>query len=145
MLKESLDSICIFLFFTVEEKREKTVSNILNAKNKIRYEIAELNERLKQSKEVIQKYKNEILKMEESDDVVAPPSLGTTTPSSSAPGTPVATPTPNVPISTPVVDGVATIPATIATALPEIATSITLSTTPVGNPTTPSILQTRES
>ncbi|GAB1600291.1 YEATS domain-containing protein 4-like [Argonauta hians] len=56
-----------------EEKREKTVNNILNAKNKIRYEIAELNERLKQSKEAILKYKTEIVKMEECDDVLTQP------------------------------------------------------------------------
>lgn len=139
-----------------EEKREKTVNNILNAKNKIRYEIAELNERLKQSKEVIQKYKNEILKIDESDVMVAPPSLGiitspvTPAPSLPAPMTPVATPIPSlISIPTPVVDGAATtpatIPATIVSALPEISTSITLSTAAIGNLTTPNILQTRES
>ena len=52
-------------FFQVEEKKEKTLNNIVTAKNKIRYEIQELNERLKQRKEMIQKLKDELSKVDE--------------------------------------------------------------------------------
>ncbi|XP_074655607.1 YEATS domain-containing protein 4-like [Tubulanus polymorphus] len=48
-----------------EEKKTKTLHNIMNAKNKIRYEISELNERLKQSHEAIHKLKDEIKTVEE--------------------------------------------------------------------------------
>lgn len=47
-----------------EEKKEKSSATILSAKNKIRYEIAELNERLKQSKESIQKFQEELLRLD---------------------------------------------------------------------------------
>lgn len=47
-----------------EEKKEKTLNKILTAKNKIRYEISELNERLKQKKQTIQKLKDDISKLE---------------------------------------------------------------------------------
>lgn len=47
-----------------EEKKEKTLTKIENAKKKIRYEITELNERLKQKKQTIQKLKDEISKLE---------------------------------------------------------------------------------
>lgn len=57
----------IFLFVSVEEKKERSLNNIISAKNKIRYEISELNERLKQSKESIAKLKSEISKMEEEE------------------------------------------------------------------------------
>ncbi len=40
---------------------------MLSAKNKIRHEIADLNDRLKKSKEGIHKFKEEITKMEEQD------------------------------------------------------------------------------
>ncbi len=49
---------------SVEEKKQRTLNGIMTAKNKIRYEIAELNERLKQSKEAIQKFKEEINKLD---------------------------------------------------------------------------------
>lgn len=52
-------------FFSVEERKDKTVKNISSAKNKIRYEIQELNERLKLRKESIQKLKDELSKVEE--------------------------------------------------------------------------------
>ncbi|PVD36991.1 hypothetical protein C0Q70_03984 [Pomacea canaliculata] len=52
-----------------DEKRERTLNNIMSAKNKIRYEISELNDRLKQSKESIAKLKMEIAKMEEDDRI----------------------------------------------------------------------------
>lgn len=54
-----------FFFFQVEEKKEKTLNNIVTAKNTIRYEIQELNERLKQRKEMIQKLKDELSKVDE--------------------------------------------------------------------------------
>ncbi|KAJ9596261.1 hypothetical protein L9F63_027116, partial [Diploptera punctata] len=44
--------------------KEKTLQNILNAKNKIRVEINDLKERLKQSKETIIKFKAEITKIQ---------------------------------------------------------------------------------
>ncbi|XP_064611236.1 YEATS domain-containing protein 4-like [Liolophura sinensis] len=47
-----------------EEKREKTLNSILSAKSKIRYEISELNERLKQCKENINQLKIDIATME---------------------------------------------------------------------------------
>ena len=49
-------------FFSVEEKKEKTHQNIVNAQNKIRIEINELKERLKLSKETIVTFKAEITK-----------------------------------------------------------------------------------
>ena len=57
---------CMLLLFTVDEKKEKSLNKILNAKNKIRYEISELNERLKQKKQTIQKLKDDISKLETS-------------------------------------------------------------------------------
>ena len=56
------------IYVAVEEKKEKTLASILSAKKKIRYEISELNERLKSSKEAIQKFKEEITKLEGGDD-----------------------------------------------------------------------------
>ena len=58
-----------FHLFAVEEKKVKTLNNILSAKNKIRYEISELNERLKQSKEAIQKFREEITKLDGDVDI----------------------------------------------------------------------------
>lgn len=60
-----------------EQKREKTHNKIVTAKNKIRYEISELNERLKQKREVIQKLKKNVKKMEEADVTIKiEPDLG---------------------------------------------------------------------
>jgi len=56
-----------------DERKEKTLSNILSAKNKIRYEISELNERLKQSKEAISKFKEEITKLDGDAEVKIEP------------------------------------------------------------------------
>ena len=70
MLHYILQAHLINLLFTivyslsVEEKKEKTLNNIMSAKTKIRYEISELNERLKKSKEEIAKFKDEIGKLE---------------------------------------------------------------------------------
>ncbi|GAB6019315.1 YEATS domain-containing protein 4 [Chamberlinius hualienensis] len=47
-----------------EEKREKTLNTILSAKNKIRYEISDLKDRLKQAKESIAKYRTELVTLE---------------------------------------------------------------------------------
>lgn len=49
-----------------EEKKERTLQNILNAKNKIRYEIGDLKERVKLAKETIVKFKAEITKLQAS-------------------------------------------------------------------------------
>ncbi|XP_067658767.1 YEATS domain-containing protein 4-like [Haliotis asinina] len=51
-----------------DEKKERTLTNILSAKNKIRYEISELNERLKQSKELIQQFKDDIMKRDDHEE-----------------------------------------------------------------------------
>lgn len=48
-----------------EEKKEKTLNAIIHAKNKIRYEISDFKERLKQAKETIVKCKTEIAKLED--------------------------------------------------------------------------------
>lgn len=50
-----------------EEKKEKTLEKIMSAKSKIRYEIQELNERLKQKKESIQVLKDHLEKLEDAD------------------------------------------------------------------------------
>lgn len=60
------DSVIAFLFVSVEEKKERTLQNILNAKNKIRYEIGDLKERVKLAKETIVKFKAEITKLQAS-------------------------------------------------------------------------------
>jgi len=52
------------LLVSVEEKKERTLQNILNAKNKIRYEISDLKERVKLAKETIVKFKAEITKLQ---------------------------------------------------------------------------------
>lgn len=59
--------ICIHLPLAVEERKERTLNNIQLAKNKIRYEISELNDRLKASKESNAKLKAEIAKLEAED------------------------------------------------------------------------------
>lgn len=45
-----------------EEKKEKTLQNIMAAKNKIRHEINDLKDRLKMGKETVTKFKDEIEK-----------------------------------------------------------------------------------
>lgn len=60
-----------------EEKKEKTVIKIENAKKKIRYEITELNERLKQKKQTIQKLKDEISKLETPATEITTPEIVT--------------------------------------------------------------------
>lgn len=54
------------MLVSVEEKKERTLQNILNAKNKIRYEISDLKERVKLAKETIVKFKGEITKLQAS-------------------------------------------------------------------------------
>lgn len=53
-----------------EEKKEKTLQNILNAKLKIRQEINDLKDRLKLAKETIAKFKNEITKLQTGPSVI---------------------------------------------------------------------------
>ncbi|KAK3803668.1 hypothetical protein RRG08_023382 [Elysia crispata] len=48
-----------------EEKKERTINKISNAHGKIRYEIDQMNEKLKRSKDAISKMKKEISKLEE--------------------------------------------------------------------------------
>ncbi|XP_077998495.1 YEATS domain-containing protein 4-like [Glandiceps talaboti] len=50
-----------------EEVERKTVNSVQSAKKKIRFEITELNERLKQSKEAIQQFREEIKKLEDQE------------------------------------------------------------------------------
>lgn len=47
---------------SVEEKKEKTIKNLLNAKEKIANEIADLREKVKLAKDTITKFKEEISK-----------------------------------------------------------------------------------
>lgn len=47
-----------------EEKAEKTLNSIVNAKSKVRHEISDLKERLKNAQEMISKYKEEIARSE---------------------------------------------------------------------------------
>ena len=63
--------ICNYLFnkyfnysfnFSVEEKKDKTVKNLLNAKEKVSAEILDLREKIKLAKETINKFKEEISK-----------------------------------------------------------------------------------
>lgn len=49
-----------------DEKAEKTLSSIMNAKSKVRHEISDLKERLKNAQEMISKYKEEISRSESS-------------------------------------------------------------------------------
>jgi len=49
-----------------EVKKEKTLTSINTAKNKVRHEISDLKERLKQAQDTIVKYKEEISKAEKS-------------------------------------------------------------------------------
>ena len=53
-----------------EEKKERTLQAIINAKNKVRHEISDLKERLKKSQDTIAKYKEEIAKAESKGAVV---------------------------------------------------------------------------
>ena len=67
----SMQNVNLFINFSVEEKKGKTLNKIVTAKNKIRYEISELNERLKQKKQTIQKLKDDISKLETARIAVA--------------------------------------------------------------------------
>uniref|UniRef100_A0A6M2CWQ1 YEATS domain-containing protein 4 n=1 Tax=Rhipicephalus microplus TaxID=6941 RepID=A0A6M2CWQ1_RHIMP len=67
--------------YDFEEKKEKSLHSILQAKNKIRLEVADLKERLKVARETIDKYKSEINKLESQADV---DTGGTTTPSAAS-------------------------------------------------------------
>lgn len=54
------------LCFAVEDKKEKTLEKIINAKTKVRTDIAELKDKLKLAKETIIKFKDEISKQQSS-------------------------------------------------------------------------------
>lgn len=56
----------LLIFILVEEKKEKTLHSIVNAKNKIRTEIITLKDKLKLAKETIVKFKEEIAKVQNS-------------------------------------------------------------------------------
>ena len=58
---------CLFYLLTVAELEEKTSSALQSARKKIRFEITELNERLKQSKDTIVHFKDEIKRLEDSE------------------------------------------------------------------------------
>lgn len=49
--------------FTVEAKKESTMKDILEARNKIRLEVIDLKEKLTLAKETIAKFKEEIAKI----------------------------------------------------------------------------------
>ena len=53
----------VVAFILVEEKKEKQSRDIVAAKQKVRHEIQELNEKLKQSKDAIQIFTKEIQKL----------------------------------------------------------------------------------
>jgi len=56
-----------------EEKREKTLEAILQAKNKIRHEISDMKERLKIAREAISKYRTELQALEQQQQHGSPP------------------------------------------------------------------------
>ena len=68
MLKLKHSFYCIF---AVEERKEKQRGDVMAAKHKVRHEIQELNEKLKQSKEAIQVFKTEIQKLTTSNQEAA--------------------------------------------------------------------------
>ena len=51
----------------VNELEDRTIAALQSARKKIRFEITELNERLKQSKDTITHFKEEIRKLEEQE------------------------------------------------------------------------------
>jgi YEATS domain-containing protein 4 len=56
--------------FPVEEKKEKTLKTITDAKQKVKMEIAVLKNRLKLAKETISQFKEEIAKLQDNQYVV---------------------------------------------------------------------------
>lgn len=58
------------MFVLVEEKKEKTLKSIQEAKQKVKMEIAVLKNRLKLAKETISQFKDEIAKVQENQYVV---------------------------------------------------------------------------
>jgi YEATS domain-containing protein 4 len=54
----------------VEEKKEKTLKTITDAKQKVKMEIAVLKNRLKLAKETISQFKEEIAKLQDNQYVV---------------------------------------------------------------------------
>lgn len=56
--------------FSVEERKENTLKSILDAKQKVRAEIAVLKNKLKLAKETISTFKEEISKSQENQFVI---------------------------------------------------------------------------
>lgn len=67
-----LMKLCNFFLvhFLVEEKKEKTVKVIKDAKQKVKMEITVLKNRLKLAKETISQFKDEIAKLQENQYVM---------------------------------------------------------------------------
>lgn len=55
----------VFYIFAVEEKKEKTLKSILEAKNKVKNEIIALKNKLKLARETISVFKEEISKSQD--------------------------------------------------------------------------------
>lgn len=55
-----------------EDKAEKTLTSVMNAKSKVRHEISDLKDRLKNAQEMIAKYKEEIARAETQHSVIEP-------------------------------------------------------------------------
>ena len=58
------------IILSVEEKKKKTTNKLNTAKNKVRIEIGDLNDRLKQTREAITKFKEEISKLEGGEEII---------------------------------------------------------------------------
>lgn len=65
-----MNSVLINKTFSVEEKKENTLKSILEAKQKVRAEIAVLKNKLKLAKETISTFKEEIAKSQENQFVI---------------------------------------------------------------------------
>lgn len=54
----------IIWFFSVEKKKVRTLQNIVEVKGKIKSEIVVLKDKLKLARETIEKFKNELAKVQ---------------------------------------------------------------------------------
>ena len=52
------------MWFLVEDKKKKTLESILNAKSKVKNELVELKDRLQLAKETIQKFRDDVQKLQ---------------------------------------------------------------------------------
>lgn len=57
-------SLTLYLYFAVEEKKIKTLDNIVNVKQKVKGEIVTLKDKLKLARETISKFKAELAKVQ---------------------------------------------------------------------------------